>query len=91
MGLYWPEARTALFIIDDPSRDDIEDEEECEVAVISLSSDSDLDRFLELASSFAWLLGENDPDEPDPDRWERRRRTRALLRLNDMSQFKRLI
>ena len=91
MALYWPEARTALFIIDDPSRDFVEDEESCGVALLSVSQDCSLERFTDLMSSFAWLLGENDPDEPDPDRWDRRQRTRELLHLNDISKFRRQV
>ena len=78
MALYWPEARTALFIIDDPDRDRIEDDEKCEVALLSLST-------------FAWLLGEDDSDEPDAERRARRLRTRTLLHLNDISKFRRQV
>ncbi len=91
MALYWPEARTALFIIDDPDRDRIEDDEKCEVALLSLSPDCSLERYGDLMSTFAWLLGEDDSDEPDAERRARRLRTRTLLHLNDISKFRRQV
>ena len=92
MALYWPEARTALFVIDDPTRGDpIDDEDGYGVALISLPQESSVERYLGLVSSFAWLLGENDPEEADPDRWDRRLRPRPLLHLNDITAFDRLV